>query len=205
VGEVSGAPATQIGSNQPRLDRRAAIRVLLAERGDLLVVTGLGSTTYDAASVADDERNFYLWGAMGGAAMVGLGLAIARPDRPVLVVTGDGDTLMGLGALATVGVEAPPNLAIAVFDNGRYAETGMQPSHTDGTVDLVGVARSCGIAAAEDIADETALAEFARRARQKERTLFARVAIHADEPPRVLPSRDGVYLKTRFRRATGVD
>lgn len=193
------------GSNEKRLDRRLAIRALLAERGDLLVVTGLGSTTYDAASVADDERNFYLWGAMGGAAMVGLGLAIARPDRPVLVVTGDGDTLMGLGALATIGVEAPPNLAIAVFDNGRYAETGMQRSHTDGTVDLVGVARACGIAAAVDIADEAALGDFARRAQQRERTLFARVAIRVDEPPRVLPSRDGVYLKTRFRRATGVE
>ena len=142
-------------ANQPRLDRRAAIRVLLAERGDLLVVTGLGSTTYDAASVADDERNFYLWGAMGGAAMVGLGLAIARPDRPVLVVTGDGDTLMGLGALATVAVAAPPNLAIAVFDNGHYAETGMQPSHTFAAVSLTGVARSCGIEAVFDIADES--------------------------------------------------
>jgi thiamine pyrophosphate-dependent acetolactate synthase large subunit-like protein len=193
------------GSNQPRLDRRVAIRVLLDERGDMLVVTGLGSTTYDAASVADDERNFYLWGAMGGAAMVGLGLAIARPDRPVLVVTGDGDTLMGLGSLATVGVQKPPNLAIAVFDNGRYAETGMQPSHTDSAVDLVGVARACGIDAVFDVADEAALADFARRVQRKEQTLFARVAILAEEPPRVLPPRDGVLLKNRFRRATGVE
>jgi thiamine pyrophosphate-dependent acetolactate synthase large subunit-like protein len=193
------------GSNQPRLDRRAAIRVLLDGRGDLLVVTGLGSTTYDAASVADDERNFYLWGAMGGAAMVGLGLAIARPDRPVLVVTGDGDTLMGLGSLATVGVQSPTNLAIAVFDNGRYAETGMQPSHTDSAVQLTGVARSCGIEAVFDIADEAALADFARQVQLKERILFARVAIYADEPPRVLPPRDGVLLKNRFRRATGVE
>jgi thiamine pyrophosphate-dependent acetolactate synthase large subunit-like protein len=200
MGEVMAAR-----TNQLRLDRRAAIQVLLVERGDLLLVTGLGSTTYDAASVADDERNFYLWGAMGGAAMVGLGLAIARPDRPVLVVTGDGDTLMGLGALATIGVQAPPNLAIAVFDNGRYAETGMQPSHTDSAVDLVGVARSCGIGAAVDIADVAALAEFARRVQEMRGTLFARVAIHADEPPRVLPPRDGVLLKNRFRRASGVE
>jgi thiamine pyrophosphate-dependent acetolactate synthase large subunit-like protein len=194
-----------VGSNQPRLDRRAAIQVLLADRGDLLVVTGLGSTTYDAASLGDDERNFYLWGAMGGAAMVGLGLAIARPDRPVLVVTGDGDTLMGLGALATIGVQSPPNLAIAVFDNGRYAETGMQPSHTDSVVSLVGVARSCGIDAAFDIADEDALGDFARCVQRKEHTLFARVAIRAEEPPRVLPPRDGVLLKNRFRRATGAE
>jgi thiamine pyrophosphate-dependent acetolactate synthase large subunit-like protein len=192
-------------SNQPRLERRAAIKLLLAERGDMLVVTGLGSTTYDAASVADDERNFYLWGAMGGAAMVGLGLAIARSDRAVLVVTGDGDTLMGLGALATIGVEAPPNLAIAVFDNGHYAETGMQPSHTARAVSLPGVARACGIEAVFDIADEAALADFTRAVHRAERTLFARVAIHPDEPPRVLPPRDGVMLKTRFRRATGAE
>src|SRR6266576_1875013 len=96
--------------NDPRLDRRAAMHTLLAGRGEMLLVTGLGSTTYDAAAVGDDARNFYLWGAMGAAAMIGLGLAIARPDRPVLVVTGDGEVLMGLGSLATIGVQRPPNL-----------------------------------------------------------------------------------------------
>jgi thiamine pyrophosphate-dependent acetolactate synthase large subunit-like protein len=192
------------GTNQPRLDRRRAIRVLLADRGDLLVVTGLGSTTYDAASVADDERNFYLWGAMGAASMVGLGLAIARPERRVLVVTGDGEMLMGLGGLATIGLRRPPNLAIAVFDNGRYGETGMQASHTETTVSLCGVARACGIEAVFDIADEAGLHDFSRLIQASDRTMFARVAIIADEPPRVLPPRDGVLLKDRFRRATGV-
>src|SRR5207249_10301493 len=109
-----------------RLDRRAAMRALLDRRGDMLLVTGLGSTTWDAAAVGDDERNFYLWGAMGAAAMVGLGLAIAQPARRVLVVTGDGEMLMGFGALATIGVQRPPNLAIAVLDNRHYAETGRQ-------------------------------------------------------------------------------
>jgi thiamine pyrophosphate-dependent acetolactate synthase large subunit-like protein len=191
--------------NDGTLDRRAVAATLLRDPGDLLVVTGLGAPSYDAAAAGERPLNFYLWGAMGGAAMVGLGLAIARPDRPVLVVTGDGDTLMGLGSLATVGVQKPPNLAIAVFDNGRYAETGMQPSHTDSAVDLVGVARACGIDAVFDVADEAALADFARRVQRKEQTLFARVAILAEEPPRVLPPRDGVLLKNRFRRATGVE
>jgi len=191
--------------NGPRLDRRAAMRALLENRGDLLLVTGLGSTTWDAAASGDDERNFYLWGAMGAAAMVGLGLAVAQPHRRVLVVTGDGEMLMGLGALATIGVQRPPNLAIAVFDNGRYAETGMQPSHTDAGVSLCGVARACGIEAVFDIGDMGALTDFAGRIHATEETLFARVAIMADEPPRVLPSRDGVYLKNRFRRALGLD
>ena len=192
--------------NDPRLDRREAMRVLLDNRGDMLVVTGLGSTTWDAAAVGDDERNFYLWGAMGAAAMVGLGLAIAQPARRVLVVTGDGEMLMGFGALATIGVQRPPNLAIAVFDNGHYAETGMQRSHTDQGVSLCGVARSCGIEGVYDISDQPALDAFARLVRApSERTLFARVAIHAEEPPRVLPSRDGVFLKNRFRHAIGVE
>jgi len=151
------------GANDPRLDRRAAMRTLLETRGDLLLVTGLGSTTYDAAAAGDDDRNFYLWGAMGAAAMIGLGLAVAQPERQVLVVTGDGEVLMGLGALATIGVQRPPNLAIAVFDNGRYAETGMQPSHTDGGVSLCGVARACGIEAVFDISDLAGLKGFAGR------------------------------------------
>jgi thiamine pyrophosphate-dependent acetolactate synthase large subunit-like protein len=193
-------------SNDPRLDRRDAMRVLLEDRGDMLVVTGLGSTTWDAAAVGDDERNFYLWGSMGAAAMVGLGLAVAQPGRRVLVVTGDGEILMGLGALATIGVQRPPNLAIAVFDNGHYAETGMQRSHTDHGVSLCGVARSCGIESVYDITDPGALDDFATLVRaQSERTLFARVAIQAEEPPRVLPSRDGVFLKNRFRHALGVE
>ena len=193
-------------SNDPRLDRREAMRVLLEDRSDMLVVTGLGSTTWDAAAVGDDARNFYLWGAMGAAAMVGLGLAVAQPGRRVLVVTGDGEILMGLGALATIGVQRPPNLAIVVFDNGHYAETGMQRSHTDHGVSLCGVARSCGIDGVYDIAEKSALEDFARLLRTPgERTLFARVAIQAEEPPRVLPSRDGVFLKNRFRHALGVE
>ena len=192
-------------ANDRRLDRRAAIRILLEKRDDLLLVTGLGSTTYDAASVGDDPRNFYLWGAMGAAALVGLGLAIAQPQRRVLVVTGDGEMLMGLGGLATIGIQRPPNLAIAVFDNGHYGETGMQPSHTEAGVELVGIARACGIKEIFDVSDELGVRDFAGRVRKSVTTLFARIAIRADEPPRVLPPRDGVLLKNRFRRAIGVE
>ena len=192
-------------SNDRRLDRRDAIRILLETRDDLLLVTGLGSTTWDAASVGDDPRNFYLWGAMGSAALIGLGLALAQPQRRVLVVTGDGEMLMGLGGLATIGVQRPPNLSVAVFDNGHYGETGMQPSHTGAGVELVGVARACGIRETFDISDALGLHDFAGRVRKSATTLFARVAIRADEPPRVLPPRDGVELKNRFRRAIGVE
>ena len=108
-----------------------------------LVVPGLGAPTYDVAAAGDHPLNFYLWGAMGGAAMIGLGLALARPDRRVAVITGDGEMLMGLGSLATIGVKQPPNLAIVVLDNRHYGETGMQASHTDAGIDLIGIAKSC--------------------------------------------------------------
>jgi thiamine pyrophosphate-dependent acetolactate synthase large subunit-like protein len=188
------------------LDRRQAIATLLEDRSaDLLVVPGLGATTYDVASVGDDDRNFYLWGAMGGAAMIGLGLALAQPRRRVAVITGDGEMLMGLGSLATIGVQRPPNLAVIVFDNGLYGETGAQATHTGAGVDLTAVARGCGFAQALEVADEGRLRELGRLLRGFEEMLFARVAITPDEPPKVLPLRDGVALKLRFRRAVGVE
>jgi thiamine pyrophosphate-dependent acetolactate synthase large subunit-like protein len=170
---------------------------------DLFVVPGLGSCTYDMASLGEKDQDFYLWGAMGGAAMIGLGLALAKPSVKVAVITGDGEMLMGMGSLATIGVQRPANLAIVVFDNQHYGETGMQPSHTEFGVSLTGVARSCGLDSVFDIADETSLRELAERLRGFAGTIFARVAVRADEPPRVLPSRDGVFLKNRFRRAAG--
>ena len=187
------------------LDRRAAMAMLVAGRGDdLLVVPGLGSTTWDLAAAGDDPRNFYMWGAMGGTAMIGLGLALAQPKRRVAVITGDGEMLMGLGSLGTIGVQKPPNLAVIVFDNAVYGETGGQASHTQGAVDLVAAARACGIAACVDVRDEAGLEDLAARLKRLNETLFARVAINADEPPRVLPEKDGVALKRRFRTALGL-
>jgi thiamine pyrophosphate-dependent acetolactate synthase large subunit-like protein len=187
------------------LDRRAAMAALLSERGDnLLVVPGLGSTTWDLAALGDNPRNFYLWGAMGGAAMIGLGLALAQPERRVAVITGDGEMLMGLGSLATIGVQKPQNLAVIVFDNRVYGETGGQPSHTAAGVDLVAVARGCGFSTCLDLHNEQDLNGLASRLGAFTGPLFARVAISAGEPPRVLPERDGVVLKRRFREALGL-
>jgi len=188
-----------------RLERRAAMAMLVEGRADdLLIVPGLGSTTYDLAAAGDNPKNFYLWGAMGGAAMIGLGLALAQPQTRVAVITGDGEMLMGLGALATIGIQKPGNLAIIVFDNGVYGETGMQPSHTQSGVDLVGVARGCGFATCLEVTDEAGLRDLAARLKTLRETLFARVLIEANEPPRVLPERDGTVLKQRFRAALGV-
>ncbi len=186
------------------LERREAVKRLLADRGELLIVSGLGSATYDVGAAGDDDRNFYLWGAMGGAVMIGLGLALARPERRVLVITGDGEMLMGMGSLATVAAQRPPHLAVVVLDNGVFGETGMQPSHTAGAANLAEIARGCGIPRTMEVADESALAHLADLIQRSEETLFARVRITADDHPRFLPLRDGVALKLRFRRALGL-
>src|SRR6202022_3854668 len=126
--------------------RRAAVAALLKDRGDLLLVSGLGSPTYDVHAAGDSDANYYLWGAMGSAALIGLGLAQARPERNVLAITGDGEQLRGLGGLATIGVARPKNLTVAVIDNGHFGETGMQRSHTGSGLDLAAVASACGFA-----------------------------------------------------------
>src|SRR6202034_4624118 len=128
------------------LDRRQVVASLLAERKDAIVIGGLGASTYDIAAAGDNDRNFYLWGAMGGAVMIGLGVALAQPKLPVVVITGDGEMLMGIGSLATVGLQKPGNLSIVVLDNEVYGETGGQASHTATNVDLVAPAQACGIA-----------------------------------------------------------
>lgn len=183
------------------LDRRAVVRALLRQRGDLLVVAGLGAPAYDVAACGDESLDFPLWGAMGGAAMVGLGLALARPQQPVLVLTGDGEMLMGLGSLATIASQRPPNLRIVVLDNERYGETGQQPTHTARDTDLAEVARACGFAETVTVREAGAVEALRDRLHTAERTLFAAVKVAPGELPRALPPRDGAYLAHRMREA----
>lgn len=188
-----------------RIDRRSAVAGLLAGRADMLVVTGLGSPTYDVFAAGDHPGNFYLWGAMGGAALVGLGLALARPERPVAVVTGDGEQLMGLGGLATIGVQRPANLSVVVLDNGNYGETGGQLSHAGAGVNLMEVARACGIANCFEVVDAAGV----ERARQAIAEVgggprFIVVRIVQEQTPRALPTRDGTWLKARMRGHLGL-
>jgi thiamine pyrophosphate-dependent acetolactate synthase large subunit-like protein len=187
------------------LDRRKVVNTLLAERGDLLVVTGLGSPAWDVMAASDHDRNFYLWGAMGGAAMIGLGLALARSEEDVVVITGDGEQLMALGALATIAAAAPANLSVVVLDNHHYGETGMQKSHTGFGVDLAGIARASGFAWSEAVTDMGGVDDLKARLTRRQGPGFASVLISAEEDaPRVLPPRDGVELKNRFRRQLGL-
>jgi thiamine pyrophosphate-dependent acetolactate synthase large subunit-like protein len=192
-------------SEQPStLDRRAAVKALLVDRKDLLVVSGLGSTTYDVFAAGDHNANFYLWGAMGGAAMIGLGLALAQPKRPVAVITGDGEQLMGIGGLLTIAVKKPANLTIAVLDNGRYGETGMQLSHSGLGVKLDAIAIAAGFASVIEISDLPGIANYRSQLQNVSAgPRFARIRIAPDNPQRALPSRDGVFIKNRFRNHLG--
>jgi thiamine pyrophosphate-dependent acetolactate synthase large subunit-like protein len=183
------------------LERRAVVKALLKDRGDALLVTGLGSSTWDAAAAGDDPRNFYLWAAMGGAAMIGLGLALAQPKRRVLVITGDGEMLMGLGSLATIGVQQPKNLSVIVLDNEHYAETGMQETHTRSRTDLAAVAKAAGIKTSTTIYTARQLALWIPRLCRARSPLFATIKITTKPVPLVLPLRDGAHIKNRFREA----
>lgn len=189
------------GQNEIGLDRREVVAQILKQRGDTLLVTGLGSTCWDAAAAGDDARNFYVWGAMGGATMIGLGLALAQPARRVLVLTGDGEMLMGLGALATIAVQQPTNLSVVVVDNERYGETGMQSTHTRSGVDLAGIAKAAGFPYSTQATTEMELQALIPTLYSNNGPTFAVIKVMARSYPTVLPARDGTYLKNRFREA----
>jgi thiamine pyrophosphate-dependent acetolactate synthase large subunit-like protein len=183
------------------LDRRDVVKKLLAERGDLLVVTGLGAPTYDVAAAGDHALSFYLWGAMGSAAMMGLGLALAKPKARVAVITGDGEMLMGMGALATIGVKQPPNLSIVVIDNRHYGETGMQASATGAGIDLIGIAKACQFKAVHTIHAEADIGAARALLHSGDGPVFISAQVKAIDEPRVLPLRDGNEIKLRFMQA----
>ncbi|TXS49036.1 aldehyde dehydrogenase [Streptomyces sp. uw30] len=188
-----------------RLDRRRFVADLIGRLPeDTLIVSGLGSPSYDVFAAGDRPANFYLWGAMGAAAPIALGLALARPEHPVVAVTGDGEHLMGIGTLATVGAQLPPNLTLVVLDNAHFGETGMQPSHTGLGTDLVAVARGFGIRDTVRITDPARTEDLAARIKARAGTTYAQVLIATDEPPRALPPRDGVANKNAFRAALGL-
>jgi thiamine pyrophosphate-dependent acetolactate synthase large subunit-like protein len=186
------------------LDRRAVVSRLLKERNGAIAVGGLGASTYDIAAVGDHDRNFYLWGAMGGAVMIGLGLALAQPKLPVVVITGDGEMLMGMGSLATVGLQKPANLSIVVLDNEAYGETGGQVSHTAVSADLVGLAKACGISDSRAMTTLEEVEAFAASVQDvASGPRFASVKIDAANLERVLSSRDGIYIVNRIRGSLG--
>jgi phosphonopyruvate decarboxylase len=184
------------------LRRTSALAALVDDPSRPLIVSGLGTAAFDAARLTGDGENlFAIDGAMGAAVSVGLGLALARPDRAVLVVTGDGELLMNVGALATAAVQAPANLSILCVDNGVWALTGAQPTHTSHGTDLTAVAAGCGIPRALTVATSDELAEGRAALADDTQLTFVRLALEP-EPPEPFPfDRDGAAIRRRFRDA----
>jgi thiamine pyrophosphate-dependent acetolactate synthase large subunit-like protein len=198
-------PMTHSVLAQPSaLARRDAVAALLRNRQNTLVVSGLGSPTYDLHSVGDRDDNYYLWGAMGGAALIGLGLAQAQPEKRVLVITGDGEQLMAFGSLATIVAAKPRNLDIVVLDNHHYGETGMQASHTGHGIDFDKVAAACGFTSTRTVCTLQEVEDLAKTLHApSEGPRFFVIKVAAENPPRSLPSRDAVFIKNRFRAHLG--
>jgi len=182
-----------------QLKRRKVVETLLADRGDLLVIGGLGAPAWDITASGDHPNNFPMWGAMGGAAVLGLGLALAQPKRRVLVVTGDGEMLMGIGSLTTIGISKARNLSIVVLDNEAYGETGQQDTATKHGVSLSGIARACAIKDCRDVNTMAEVQTLRDRIHQGGGSLFAQIKIDPEKIPLVLPPRDSTFIKNRMR------
>jgi len=189
------------GAFAPRfiLDRRDAVPALIGRDEDFLVVSGLAGTSRDVAALTGDGAHTYtMAGAMGGACMIGLGLALARPDRRVLVVTGDGELLMNVGALATIAVMNAPNLAIVCVDNGHYGETGYQKSHWGRSRKI---AAGSGIKATRTIASREEIPDGARLLREGNGTAFVVLRVKPTDPPAFKRNMDPSACRNRFRAA----
>jgi thiamine pyrophosphate-dependent acetolactate synthase large subunit-like protein len=199
---VNGAAAG--GGFERHLDRRQFVAALMEGIPTALVVSGLGSPSYDVFAAGARAENFHLWGAVGATAPLALGLALAQPTRAVVAITGDGDQLMAMGSLATIAAKHPSNLTVVVLDNGHFGETGMQRSHTSLGTDLLEVARACGIPEAIRVSEVSGAAEVAERIRARTATTFVHVLIESRETPKALPPRDGVANKNAFRAALGI-
>jgi len=187
-----------------RMSGRDALAVVHQVRGERDVVVTTMATSRDWMTMPQRPLDIvFVPSAMGHATSLGLGLALAQPQRRVLVITGDGEILMGLGSLATVGVQSPPNLTVAVLDNGHYAETGMQSSHTSHGTNLQAVAAGCGIGTALEIRTMQQVEALRGLLHRGAGPVFASIRVSPEEDPRVLPPRDGVFLKLRFREQLG--
>ena len=183
-------------------DRNQAVPELVGRHEDFLIVAGLAGTARDLTFLSQDAPHvFALAGAMGSATSIGLGLALARPERRVLVVTGDGELLMNVGTLATVAVMNPPNLAIVCVDNGRYGETGYQKSHTSLGVDLEQMAIGAGIRTTRRVTRPDEIPEASRLIRDGNGTSFVLMRVEPTESPPHKRDLDPTTERLRFRAA----
>jgi len=179
------------------MTRLDATRAVVDAAGEAPIVSSLGHPSYDLFAAGDRPQNFYTWGSMGIASSIGLGLALARPDRRVLVLDGDGSLLMNLGSLATIGLLQPTNLLVVVVDNEAYATTGGQATPTAHGADIEAAARAMRVEA------RTVRTQAELRGALAEPGPLAIVAKVTDTPPQGRPPLDCVLIKHRFMASIG--
>ncbi len=189
------------GREGGKLQRRDVLASILAARGDALVVSSLGTSTYDLFAVSPAAENAYLWNAMGQTAPVGLGLAIAQPERRVLVVAGDGDMMMGIGSLSVIAAQAPENLSILVIDNEGFEETGGQTGLSAGRADIAEIARGSGFSETMVARDEKGAARLPDFLWRQAGPVLAVVKVGASSDGPAYPCMDGPELVGTFRAA----
>ena len=200
MAKSTAASTTAKAAPKYELDRIDAVPKIIGKPGDLLFVAGLAGTSKDLAHITNDGPNFYgMAGAMGAAVSMGLGLALARPDKKVVVATGDGELLMNIGALATVSIMNPPNLSILCVDNGHYGETGYQLSHTSLGVDLEQMAIGAGIKSTMTVESEDQIAAGARMLRESNGTCFVLLRVKPTDPLKFKRDLDPAATRVRFR------
>ncbi|MFI5266172.1 MAG: thiamine pyrophosphate-dependent enzyme [Chloroflexota bacterium] len=185
------------------IDRREGTRIAAELAGSNPIVSSVGNPTFDLVGVADRPENFYVWNSMGMASSIGLGLALARPDRRVIVLDGDGALLMNLGSLATATMAAITNLVHVVWDNGGWEITGAQPAGTTFGVDLATIARGAGF---RHTASVDTLEDFQRTfatAMVDREAWFIAARIEPGGAPKNRPSKTLTVLRDRFIAALG--
>jgi thiamine pyrophosphate-dependent acetolactate synthase large subunit-like protein len=205
---MSKAPSKATAAPNPtsnKLQRRPFVADIMKHRGNGLVVTGLGSPTWDLFAAGDRPDNLYSWGGMGLAVPTALGLALAQPDRRVVAMTGDGEMMMGIGSLGVVADQAPNNLAILVLDNERFSETGRQRGLTGSRVDLCAVAKGFGIRETMLVTEESQKDELARFLFETPGPVLAVAKIALSEDPWRLPEKDGAAIARRFKISLGLE
>ncbi len=184
------------------IDRRELLPELFPAPGDTLMVSGLAGAARDAAALTgDSDRLFTMAGAMGAAVPLGLGMALSAPDSQVAVITGDGELLMDLGALATVATQAPGNFSIVCIDNGRHGETGGQLSHTSRRTDLARIAEGAGLASVLAISRPGEIPAAANFLTDATAPRFLLVRVKPGPPAAYKRNLDPTACRLRFRNA----
>jgi thiamine pyrophosphate-dependent acetolactate synthase large subunit-like protein len=188
-----------------KINRRPFVAALLAKREGALVIPGLGSPTWDCSAAGDSPEYLYSWGGMGLAVPTALGVALARPDKRVLALTGDGEMLMGIGSLGVVSAQGAKNLSILVLDNESFGETGRQTGLTSDSTDLCGIAHGFGIKRTMHVTEQEKAGELADFLFKGDGPSFAVAKIGLSEDPWALPIKDGAAIARRFRISLGIE